>query len=62
MENLELRIKIKNNRLKNYEIANELGVSEFTFSRWLREELSAEKRSLVTAAIEKLVQEVKEIE
>ena len=55
MCNLEIRLKIKENRLHNYEIAKELNVSEFTFSRWLREELSEERKSLVLSAIDRIV-------
>lgn len=55
MYNLEIRLKIKENRLHNYEIAKELNVSEFTFSRWLREELSEERKSLVLSAIDRIV-------
>ena len=48
MYNLEIRLQIKQNRLRNYEIAKVLNISEFTFSRWLREEL-------VLSAIDKLI-------
>lgn len=54
MYNLEIRMMIKKNRLCQYEIAKAIGVSEFTFCRWLREELSDEKKKLVISAIEKI--------
>lgn len=39
---------------KNYQVAEVLGVTEFTFCRWLRKELSSERREQIIAAIEKL--------
>ena len=39
MKNIDVRLAIANKRLRNYEVAAACGVSEFTFSRWLREEL-----------------------
>ena len=55
MYNLEIRLQIKQNRLRNYEIAKVLNISEFTFSRWLREELNEERKKLVLSAIDKLI-------
>lgn len=54
MYNLEVRMMIKKSRLCQYEIAKEIGISEFTFCRWLREELPDEKKKLVISAIEKI--------
>lgn len=55
MYNLEIRLQIKQNRLRNYEIAKVLNISEFTFSRWLREELNEERKKLFLSAIDKLI-------
>ncbi len=55
MYNLEIRMKIKQNRLCHYEVAKKIGISEATFCRWLREELSEEKKSLVLSAIDKVL-------
>lgn len=55
MCNLDIRLKIKENRLCHYEVAKELGISEFTFCKWLREELSEERKSLVLSAIDRIV-------
>ncbi len=54
MCNLDVRLKIKQNRLCHYEVAREMGVSEFTFCKWLREEMSKEKKELVLSAIERI--------
>lgn len=54
MKNIDIRLAIVNKRLKNYEVAAACGVSEFTFSRWLREELPQEKKKRILDAIESL--------
>ena len=46
---------IKKNRLCHYEVAKEIGISEFTFCKWLREELSEDKKKLVFSAIDRIV-------
>ena len=51
MKNADIRNLIKKHRIHNYEIAQKLGVSEFTFCRWLRTELSEEKQKQVLDAI-----------
>lgn len=55
MQNLEIRLKIKELRLYNYEVAEILGISEYTFCRMLRNELSSEKKAEIIKAIEKAV-------
>lgn len=55
MKNLDIRLMIKENRLCHYEVAREIGISEFTFCKWLREELSNDKRKLILSAIDKIV-------
>lgn len=62
MTNTEIRQEIKKHRLRNYEVAREIGISEFTFSRWLRDEMNAERRERVKRAIEKLARENFEVE
>lgn len=39
---------------KNYQVAEVLGITEFTLCRWLRKELPVDKKAMVLAAIEKL--------
>lgn len=45
MENMELRNNIIKLRLKNYEVARELGITATTFSRWLQVPLTPEKKN-----------------
>ena len=55
MKNLDIRMRIKENRLCHYEVAAQIGVSEYTLCRWLREELSAEKKEAVNKAIDYII-------
>lgn len=54
MKNIDIRLAITNKRLRNYEVAAACGVSEFTFSRWLRQELPQEKKKHILNVIESL--------
>jgi predicted XRE-type DNA-binding protein len=54
MNNIEIREAIKKNRLYNYEVAAALGVSEFTLSRKLRNELGQEEKEKLLEVIEKV--------
>lgn len=49
--NLEVREAIKNAGIKNYEIANALGISTVTFSFWMQSELSQERKERVLKAV-----------
>lgn len=57
MNNLKIRQAITRHRLKYYEVAKEIGVSPFTFSVWLREELAPERQQEVLKAIDSLVRQ-----
>lgn len=52
--NAEIRELIRKKRLRHYEIAEALGVNEFTFSRWLRNELPDEKKREIVETIEQI--------
>ena len=52
--NEEIRETLKATRLKQWEIAAELNVSESTLIRWLRRELSQEKKAAILDAIRKV--------
>lgn len=58
MFNIEVRTAIKKARLFNYEVAAAVGMTETSFSRKIsRQELSAEERTQIFEAIERLVKE-----
>jgi len=54
MNNHEIRGKMKEKGIKQWEIADVLGISEFTLSRWLRKEILDSKRQRILEAIESI--------
>ena len=52
--NEELRNRIKAAGLRQWQIATAIGVSEWTFTRWMRVELSEERKRIVLDAIAQL--------
>lgn len=55
--NQEIRDRILFNRLKNWEVAQAVGISDSRFSVWLRTELSDERKERVLKAIESLTKQ-----
>ncbi len=51
MTGKELKQLIKKKRVRQYEVARELNINEFTLSRWLREEMDEEKTNRIYMAI-----------
>lgn len=49
--NQEVREALQNKGMKQWELADLLGVSEFTLTRWLRKELTEAKKELLLKAI-----------
>ena len=52
--NIEIRNAIFSNNIKKWEIANKLGVTDSTFSRMLRNEISNEKKKEILSIINNL--------
>jgi len=57
MLNREIRDEIKKARVKQWEVAQALGIAEETLIRWLRYELSAERKAAILEAIQKVREE-----
>ena len=55
--NLDIRQAIKSSGLKQYEVAKLLNISEFTFVRHLRYELSKENKERILKIIKENVKE-----
>ncbi len=51
MNNLEIRQAMKERRMFNYELAEMLGISEFTLSRKLRNELPQDEKERILKLI-----------
>ncbi|MCK9544715.1 MAG: hypothetical protein M0R03_22075 [Novosphingobium sp.] len=52
--NDDIKKIIKESRVFHYEIAHELGISEYTLCVWLRKNLSSETKSKILQATKKL--------
>lgn len=50
--NQEVREALHNKGMKQWELADMLGISEFTLTRWLRKELTEDKKELLLKAID----------
>lgn len=57
MQNREIREAAKRYGVKLWQIAERLGVSEFTFSRKLRREVSEDEKARIMSIIENLKSE-----
>ncbi len=57
MKNQDIRNEIKAAGLKLWQIAEKLGINDGNFSRLLRRELSAEKKTEIRSIIEKFKKE-----
>ncbi len=53
--NQAIRQLIATKRLKHYEVAAALGMSEYTLCKWLRTELEPERKKIVIKAIDEAV-------
>lgn len=53
MANIEIRSALKEKRMYNYELAEMLGITEWTLSRKLRKELPQDEKQKILDVIEK---------
>lgn len=56
MTGKDIQNLIKKKRLFQWEVAEELGINEFTLSRWLRGSITKERETTIINAIKKLSQ------
>lgn len=56
MPNIEIRQQLLINGIKNYQLAEAVGINQSTLSVWLRTELSGERKERVEKALDKLIQ------
>ena len=55
MHNKDLRYEFRIANVRQWEVAEAIGISEMTFVKWLRRELPEEKKKLVREAIRKVM-------
>ncbi|EGO7769183.1 hypothetical protein P0E66_13735 [Enterococcus faecalis] len=58
--NQEIRDRIFMNRLRNWEVAEKIGISDSRFCVWLRTELTSDRKTRVEKAIDELLAAQKE--
>ena len=56
MNNFEIRMKLFENGLKYWQLADKLGISEMTLSRKLRHEMTEEEKNTILEAIQALIE------
>jgi len=54
MANEDIRKEIESADISYWQVADAMGISDATFTRWLRKELSDEKKAEVRSAIKKM--------
>ena len=59
MCNKDLRDEMQIANVRQWEVADAIGISEMTMVKWLRKELGAEKKALVREGIAKAAQQKK---
>lgn len=57
MENLEIRTKLKEKNVFQWQVAKRMSISEMTLVRKLREELSEEEKQKILSVIEEIAVE-----
>ena len=57
MENKDIRRKAKGNDIPMWKIANRIGISEPTLTRWMRTSLNEEHRRRIEDALDSLIKE-----
>ena len=54
MNGKDIQNLLKKRRLYQWEVAQEIGINEFTLSRWLRNDIDDDKEQMILNAIAKL--------
>lgn len=59
--NQEIRDQIMMNRLRQWEVAEQVGITDNRFTVWLRTPLNDERKKRVEVAIDELIEKQKEV-
>lgn len=59
IQNLELKTLMAQKNIKQWEVAEALGIAEGTFIRWLRYSLTTDRRNAIMKAINQVEEEKK---
>ena len=52
--NERIKQEIKKSRIHNYELAETIGITEYSFSRWFRKELTESQQEQIREAIKQI--------
>ena len=55
MHNKDLRDEFRIANVKQWQVAEAIGISEMTLVKWLRRELAEDKKDLVRKAVQRLI-------
>ena len=58
-KNQDVRADMKIKQIRQWEVAEKLGISEFTLSRWMRKELSGVKKEQINQVMKRIMEEKK---
>lgn len=56
MKNQELRLEFRVNDVRQWEVADAIGISEMTLVKWLRKELPEEKKQFLREGMKKVLE------
>ena len=56
-KNQDVRADMKIKQIRQWEVAEKLGISEFTLSRWMRKELSGVKKEQINQVMKRIMEE-----
>jgi uncharacterized metal-binding protein len=57
MDKLDIHTVLRKHRIYQWEVARELGIADYTLSRWLRKDLSEEQVKSILEAINRIREE-----
>ena len=60
--NRDIEDYLNRNQVRHWQCARHLGISEYTFSHWFREEICEEKKKLIFQAVDEICFARKEME
>lgn len=54
-KNFELRLYIRKNKILYYEVAQEIGITPGTFTKWIKADLSEKQEAKIRQAIDNII-------
>lgn len=54
-KNFELRLYIRKNKILYYEVAQEIGITPGTFTKWIKADLSEKQEAKIRQAVDNII-------